>query len=238
MSDFIGVLGGMGPLATADFLAKLVRNTPARVDQEHIPVLVYGDCTTPDRTASIVGLGPTPLPKLLAGIRLLNEAGVKAICIPCNDVHFWYEDMAAASGAPLFHIAHASAEQARRKRPGAKAVGVLSTVGTHRMCIYCSTLAVLGFEVVAPTEEEFERLVSPAIALVKASQPDDASPLLAEAAAELFGRGAEIIILGCTEIPIGMRRQYKENPELFVDSTEALALAVIDFAKNGVQTTP
>jgi aspartate racemase len=106
------------------------------------------------------------------------------------------------------------------------------------MCIYCSTLAVLGFEVVAPTEEEFERLVSPAIALVKASKPDDAAPLLAEAAAKLFGRGAEIIILGCTEIPIGMRRQYKENPELFVDSTEALALAVIDFAKNGAQPTP
>ena len=84
MNHFLGVLGGMGPLATADFLSKLVQNTDAQIDQDHIPVLLYGDCTTPDRTASIVGKGPSPLDKLLAGIRFLNDSGVGAICIPCN----------------------------------------------------------------------------------------------------------------------------------------------------------
>lgn len=64
MTEFLGVLGGMGPLATADFLRKLVKKTQASIDQEHIPVVLYGDCTTPDRTASIVGTGASPLPSL------------------------------------------------------------------------------------------------------------------------------------------------------------------------------
>jgi aspartate racemase len=229
MQGFLGVLGGMGPLATADFLGKLVENSPARVDQDHIPVIVYGDCTTPDRTASIVGTGPSPLPKLLAGIAHLNQAGVKAISIPCNSAHCWYDELSSASSVPVFHIVKASAEQVRKKKPAAKSVGVLSTFGTHQMGIYRDTLAALGYAVVTPSEDEFHTLVSPAIAMIKANRLDAAEDVFREAASRLCARGAEIIILGCTEIPIGMRRQYRENPALFVDSNDALALAVIDF---------
>lgn len=229
MDGFLGVLGGMGPLATADFLGKLVENSPALVDQDHVPVIVYGDCTTPDRTASIVGTGPSPLPKLLAGITLLNQTGVKAICIPCNSAHCWYDELSAASSVPVFHIVKASAEQVRKKKPDAKTVGVLSTFGTHQMGTYRGTLAAMGYAVVAPSEDEFHTLVSPAIAMIKANRLDEAEDVFREAASRLRARGAEIIILGCTEIPIGMRRQYRETPALFVDSNDALALAVIDF---------
>ena len=229
MNHFLGVLGGMGPLATADFLAKLVQNTDAQIDQDHIPVLLYGDCTTPDRTASIVGKGPSPLDKLLAGIRFLNDSGVGAICIPCNSAHCWYDDMAAASKVRVFHIVRASAEQVRVKNPDTRVVGVLSTFGTHQMGIYSSTLKEMGFAVLSPTEEEFHDLVSPGIALIKANRLPEAEVVFAKAAALLVGRGAEIIILGCTEIPIGMREQYKANPALFVDSNDALAVSVAEF---------
>jgi len=229
MDGFLGVLGGMGPLAAADFLGKLAQNSPALVDQDHIPVILYGDCTTPDRTASIVGAGPSPLPKLLAGIAFLNRAGVKAICIPCNSAHCWYEELSAASAAPVLNIVEASAGQARRKNPGANSIGVLSTFGTHQTGLYRNTLAALGYTVVTPTDEEFTTLVSPGIAMIKANRLDEAEDLLRGAAKRLLERGAEIIVLGCTEIPIGMRRQYRENPSLFVDSTDALALAVIEY---------
>ena len=228
---FAGVLGGMGPLATADFLAKLAQLTPASIDQEHIPVLLYGDCTIPDRTQSIVGKGPSPLPQLLAGIEFLNRAGVRVICIPCNSAHCWYDDMAQASAVPVLHIVKASAEQVRLKRPQARRVGVLSTYGTHQMGIYRQTLADLGYEVVTPTDDEFEQLVSPGIAMIKGNQLDAAEAVFAQAAQRLTARGAEIIILGCTEIPVGMQKQYRLNPEQFVDSNEALALAVIDFCR-------
>ncbi|MGE4062281.1 MAG: aspartate/glutamate racemase family protein [Rhodospirillaceae bacterium] len=228
-TGFLGVLGGMGPLATADFLRKLVKKTPAEVDQGHIPILLYGDCTTPDRTASVLGTGPSPLPHLLAGIRFLNEQGARAICIPCNSAHCWYDDMQAASKAPLLHIVKASALQVRTKNPKATKVGVLSTLGTHRMGIYRKTLAELGYDVIAPREHEFETLISPAIAMNKANNWGEAEPLYDAAADALWQRGAEIIVLGCTEIPFGMERRYRAQPSRFVDSNDALADAVLEF---------
>lgn len=228
MPDFLGVLGGMGPLATADFLRKLVLKTDAATDQGHIPVLLYGDCTTPDRTAAIVDEGPSPLPQLLDGIRFLNRGGAVAICIPCNSAHRWYDEMRDASDAPVLHIVAASARQVRRKNAGARMVGVLSTFGTHRMGMYSESLAALGYAVVAPSEREFEALISPAIAMSKANMWVEAEAHYGEAAQRLFARGAEIIVLGCTEIPVGMARQVREDPTRFVDSNDALVDAVID----------
>ncbi|MEY4941274.1 MAG: hypothetical protein RIQ93_3009, partial [Verrucomicrobiota bacterium] len=94
MRNSLGILGGMGPLATADFLKKLTQATKAECDQEHIPVVLYGDCATPDRTANVLGEGPSPLPHLLRGIAFLNAAGCAAIAIPCNSAHCWYDEMA------------------------------------------------------------------------------------------------------------------------------------------------
>lgn len=226
---FLGVLGGMGPLATADFLRKLVKKTPADVDQQHIPVLLYGDCTTPDRTANVIGAGPSPLPHLLAGVRFLNDHGASAICIPCNSAHCWYEEMQSASSVPLIHIVTASAQQIRFKNPKARTVGVLSTLGTHRMGLYRKTLSHNGYDVVSPTDDEFETLISPAIAMNKANQWSEAEHLYDAAAQRLWDRGAEIIVLGCTEIPFGMERQYRTQPSKFVDSNDALVDAVLSF---------
>ena len=228
MDNFLGVLGGMGPLATADFLRKLVKRTPAATDQEHIPVMLYGDCTIPDRTANIVGEGASPLPKLLAGIEALNRGGAKAICIPCNSAHCWFDEMQAASVAPLLHIVRASARQVERKNPAARTVGVLSTFGTHRMGIYSRTLADMGYAVVTPTEDEFETLVSPGIAMMKANDWAGAEAAYEKASVLLTARGAEITILGCTEIPFGMERQVRSDPAKFVDSNDALVDAVLE----------
>lgn len=236
-SNFLGVLGGMGPLATADFLRKLVKKTPADVDQKHIPVLLYGDCTTPDRTASVVGAGPSPLPQLLAGIHFLNAQGARAICIPCNSAHCWYEEMQAASAVPILHIVKASAAQVAKKNPAARRIGVLSTLGTHRMGIYRNTLTDMGYEVVAPTDEEFKTLISPAIAMNKANKWAEAESLYDAATQHLWDRGAEIVVLGCTEIPFGMERQYRAAPAKFVDSNDALVDAVLD-AFTGASCAP
>lgn len=219
----------MGPLATARFLARLVENTPAQTDQEHIPVLLYGDCTTPDRTSSLVGDGLSPLPYLLDGIRHLNEAGARAICVPCNSAHCWFDDMAVASAVPLFNIVQASAKQVRHTNPATKTVGVLSTICTCQLGIYTRTLQDIGFSVISPTEQEFEALITPGIALIKANKIAEAQRIFQTASEHLFERGAEIIILGCTEIPLAMQSQCEQEPSLFIDSNDALALSVVEF---------
>lgn len=224
----LGVIGGMGPLATADFLYKLAQATPAGCDQEHVPVILYGDCTTPDRTAAVLGKGPSPLPSLLAGIEFLNAARVHVIAIPCNSAHSWHKDMAQASLAPVLHIAEASVQQVRRNNPRTRKVGILSTEGTHRMGIYVQALEKAGYEAISATDAEFAQFVSPAIADIKGGRMAEAESKLHIAADRLLARGAEQIILGCTEIPLGMETRLRDNPSTMVDSTQSLVSAVLE----------
>jgi aspartate racemase len=116
---------------------------------------------------------------------------------------------------------------------------VLSTYGTYQVGIYNQALQELGFNVVLPTLEEFDTLISPGIAFIKANELAEAEIVFEKASDLLVSRGAEIVILGCTEIPIGMQQQYAQHPDKFVDSTEALAISVTEFySKSGSINDP
>ncbi|NCY26523.1 MAG: aspartate/glutamate racemase family protein, partial [Alphaproteobacteria bacterium] len=105
----LGVLGGMGPLASAEFMRSLTLQTPALRDQDHLPAILVSDVRVPDRTAARLGTGPDPLPALLRGIRILEGAGCGAIAIPCNTAHGWFDAMQAATALPILHIVDAAA---------------------------------------------------------------------------------------------------------------------------------
>ncbi len=224
---WLGVIGGMGPLATSDFLRKLTLSTSAKTDQQHIPTLLYGDCTTPDRTASVLGEGPSPLMHLLSAVNFLNSAGVQLIAMPCNSAHCWYEDLVNRSKVPFLHIVDASAQQVLARNPNARSIGVLSTEGTARMGIYTQRLTALGLEPLLPLEKDFYDLISPGIALVKAGDLTSGGTLLRQAGNKLLDRGAESIILGCTEIPLGMTHELQTDPNRYIDSTQSLVDATL-----------
>lgn len=120
----LGVLGGMGPLATADFLAKLTRLTPASVDQDHIPAVIYSATQTPDRSASITGRGPSPRQALTEGARFLAENGAACIAIPCNTAHFWYGDIQRSVDIPILHIVDAVCERVKLALPNGGRLGL------------------------------------------------------------------------------------------------------------------
>src|SRR6201990_2931368 len=109
----LGVLGGMGPLASAHFMLRLTLLTPATRDQAHIPAVLWSDPRVPDRTRGKLSGGDDPLPWLLRGVRGLKAAGCGAIAIPCNTAHGWYDDM-AAEGLPILHIVDAAADDLRQ----------------------------------------------------------------------------------------------------------------------------
>src|ERR1700744_6365030 len=110
----LGVLGGMGPLASAQFMLRLTLLTPAERDQDHIPTVLWSDPRIPDRIAGLKGTGPDPLPWLLRGINGLRHAGWGAIALPCNTVHAWIAEMSAAAEIPILHIVDAAATDLRR----------------------------------------------------------------------------------------------------------------------------
>lgn len=227
-SALLGILGGMGPLATADFLTKLVRKTPAASDQEHIATLVYSLPQIPDRTAAILGQGASPLPDLLRGLALLQAAGAGCIAVPCNTAFYWYGEMSAACQVPILHIVESVCAVLKRRGIAGGPVGVLSTPGMQQSGIYQSYLERHGYRPLLPGEEEMERLVAPGIALVKAGALAEARQRLAQAADSLLARGAQSVVLGCTEIPVVLDEAEAGTP--YLDSNAALAEACIAWA--------
>lgn len=227
----LGVLGGMGPLASAQFMLRLTLLTPAERDQEHIPAVLWSDPRVPDRTAAKQG-GADPLPWLLHGISGLRQAGCGAIAIPCNTAHGWYEPMQAAAGCPILHIVDAAAEDLRRAGIGPGTIGVMGTAGTLAMRLYQDRLGRLGWDCLVPTETEMQRQVSPSIAAVKANRVAEAYPPLAEVVRSLAARGARAVVLGCTEIPLGIQAgPWQTLGVPLVDTIDALARAAIAWAR-------
>ena len=234
--DMLGVLGGMGPLASAQFMLRLTLLTEATRDQDHIPAVLWSDPRVPDRTAARVAGGEDPLPALLRGIRGLEAAGAGVIAIPCNTAHGWYDAMNAATRLPILHIVDAAEAELLRLGVTPGPIGLMGTAGTLAMRLYQERLDPRGWTCLVPTEAEMAALVTPGIAEVKANRVAAAYPPLAEAARLLHGRGARAVVLGCTEIPLGIAAG-PALPFPVCDTIDGLARAAIAWADRGAQTT-
>ncbi|HEY0420860.1 MAG TPA: amino acid racemase [Acetobacteraceae bacterium] len=230
MTDrILGVLGGMGPLASAHFMLRLTLLTPATRDQEHIPAVLWSDPRVPDRTRGKLSGGEDPLPWLLAGIRGLRAAGCGAVAIPCNTAHGWYDEM-AREGLPVLHIVDAAAGALRQVAPSGT-IGVMGTAATLAMRLYQDRLEAQGWRCITPTPAEMQSRVSPGIAAVKANRLGEAYAPLAETVRSLADRGAAAVVLGCTEIPLGIQAGPHESLGVpLIDTIDALALAAIGWA--------
>jgi len=230
----IGVLGGMGPLAGADFLARLTLATPASRDQDHVRAVLWSDPTVPDRTEAALGGGPSPLPAMLAGVRVLERAGAGCLAIPCNTAHLWAEEIAAATALRLLHIVDAAAEALAARGIRGGTVGLMGTEATLRLGLYQERLSRRGHACLFPDDDEMQRLVTPAIARVKANDLAGATGPLLAVARRLAERGAAAVVLGCTEIPLALRGPEAAGSGLvLIDTIDALARAALAWARGG-----
>lgn len=220
----LGVLGGMGPMATVDFMGKLVAATPAACDQDHPGVLVLQASEIPDRTRAILGHGPDPLPAMASALRRLEAAGATRIAIPCNTAHHWHGALQALTVLPILHIVDAVADAlaARGCRDGT--IGLLATSGTLSAGIYPQRLARHGFACRAPDDQE---AVMRAIRLVKAGAIAEAGTILREQAEALVAAGCDRVVLACTEIPLALAGPGAALAPMLLDATEALARACV-----------
>jgi aspartate racemase len=233
----VGILGGMGPAATADFFAKLVAATPARTDQDHLQVLLWSDPLVPDRSDALLDRGPDPTARLLCGVRLLTEGGARLIAVPCNTAHAFLgpaDPVGVAvrqAGVEIVSMIDETAREVAAIRPRIGRVGLLATTGTVRAGLYQGSLARRDIETIMPTKAEQDR-VAAAIRRVKAGLPGGAAgaaaaDVFAAAGERLVARGARALIAGCTEIPLvygGARA-----PVPVVDPGEVLAAAVVRY---------
>lgn len=221
MPHLLGVLGGMGPAATADFLSKLVRCTPAARDADHIPVLVSSIPQIPDRSEAILHGAQSPLPAMRSSLQKLVLAGADCVAIPCNTAHHWFDELRPAATGEMIHIADAVMRHVDRHCLASDRIGLLATPGTIEAKIYPRRSGG-RCAFVEPRNSDLHSLILPGIRAVKAGRPHEAEPLFAAAAVRLFDEGATCVVMACTEIPLAMQSALAFD-QRFVDSTTALA---------------
>ena len=216
----IGVLGGMGPAATAYFFQQLVDWVAAERDQSHPPCLLYNATHVPDRTAHLTGDGPDPTFALQAATRVLELAGADFVAIPCNSAHAYLAAIRDAVTIEVLDMIGLTAARAASMLPSGGAVGVLAASGTINLSLYDSALEAHSLRALRPQVQAQEAVMA-AIRAVKGGDAG-AQGLLGHAIDELVAADAELLILGCTELPIIIDVDSMPLPTL--DATEVLLM--------------
>jgi aspartate racemase len=223
----IGVLGGMGPAATVDFMHKIIAVTPASRDQDHVPLIVHAVPQIPDRTDAISAGNDGPFAGLRDGVRTLERAGAELIVIPCNTAHAWFDRLAATTPVRLLHIAEAVRE-ALDNHPDGNVIALMATRGTVRAGFYQRWLRTPARTITVPPEDIQDDLAA-SIAAVKAGDVARGRELASQAGQRLLDIGATQLLLACTELPVALANTRLQ--EFCIDATACLAEACVAFSR-------
>lgn len=221
-----GVLGGLGPAATVDFLARLLRVADAVTDQEHIRVLVDHNPQVPNRNLALEDGGESPGPVLAAMGAGLEASGATFLVMPCNTAMAWASDIRAKTSVPLISIVDEASRAAQRTK--ATRAGVLSTRACAKAQLYEDGLRAVGLEPLSLDGDEWETFMT-ALYRIKAGDLEHGRAAMRSLSEGLLGRGAEVIIAGCTEVPLVLGAN--DVPVPFIDSTEELARRTVAYAR-------
>lgn len=223
----VGVIGGVGPLATAYFLGKVVRLTVAERDQDHLDMIVFDHASIPDRTAYIVGTSPEdPGPVMADDARRLAAFGAEFLVVPCNTAHNFTDQVVAAVDIPVVSIIEETVDEAQRRVSGLTTVGLLATTGTAASGVYQRALEARGIGCLLPDDGDQALVMSVIYDQVKAGLRGDVAAIRG-VAERLVARGAQAVLLGCTELSVVAEDEGLLAEPLFVDSLDVLARATI-----------
>lgn len=219
----IGVLGGMGPEATAEFFLRIIRATPAKKDQDHLRTIIDSNPKIEDRTEAILKNGPDPLPKLIKTAVNLQKAGADFIVIPCNTAHYYYDDIRRNVNIPVLNMITLAARTIDRtlKQEVVKRAGLIATTGTVASRLYDKELRRIGVEILTPSTEMQNAIMDAIYKCVKAGNISQGKKSVIRIARQLIKQGARIIICGCTEISLVLEAGDLSVP--VVDPLEILA---------------
>ena len=223
----LGIIGGMGPAATLDLFYKILKATPAKRDQDHIHIIIDNFPQIPDRTAFLLGKGENPLPYLLKSVRTLEKANVDVLCMPCNTAHYFIEDIRKATPLPFISIIESTLNEIRSRFQDSKNIGLLATDGTIIGRVYHKIFEVEGYKIITPLEEK-QNEVMKTVYSIKAGRIEENVQTFEEIIEHMKFLGSEVVILGCTELPILLK--YFEPSIPVIDATSCLAKEIVDFA--------
>lgn len=218
-TKILGVLGGLGPMATAYYLELMIKMTDAATDQEHLQSIVMNFPTVPDRTAFILGRSQeSPLEPMIALGRQLKAMGAGVIATPCITAHYFHKELQEGIGLPMIHGIECIARQL--SRAGITRVGLMATDGTVQSGIFQRQVEEQGMELILPDQEGQAAVMTLIYDQVKAGIKPELK-LFESVKQQLRNKGAQVVVLGCTELSM----LKKENPlgDGILDALEVLA---------------
>ena len=192
---------------------------------ELIPFVLWNNPQIPDRSTSMRAGDNKPLPFLLEGIRGLKAAGCDTIVIPCNTAHFWFNDIIKINLGTI-HIVDSVANALRDVKVTNTTIGVIGTQATVELGLYQTRLNDQGWNCIVPSKEEMSTLVQPAIDLIKSGKLEQSHPMFMSVVDSLIARGAQAVVLGCTEIPLAVKEDNHNGIPL-INSIDSLVKAAI-----------
>lgn len=223
----IGIIGGMGAMASVDLYEKITKFTDVKCDQEHIHLMIDSNSQIPDRTAFIKGLSDkNPLDELVKSAKNLKICGCDEIVLACNTAHFFADEIEKRANVKILHIASIASNALKLKFKDAKSVAIISTTATRDSKIYDKFLS--DYKIVEISNDDANLIMDCIYKGVKANKIDD----YIEIFNDLINRiDADVFIAGCTEIPL-LLPYLKNKRDKFIDATEELAKFIVNFAKN------
>lgn len=230
MSKTVGVLGGMGPYATADYFRKVLELTNAASDQEHIHLIIDDNTEIPDRSNYIMGTGEDPSKELIATATRLQQSGADILVMPCNTAHFFYKKIKNAIDIPFINMIEEVTLNIRDKFGEGAKVGLLATVGTYTGRMYDEAFALHNMNLINP-DENGKQYVYKYIYNIKQGNLEMGIDKVCEVINKMREQGAAAIILGCTELPLIVDKL--PDTIAYIDSTWILACKTVQYALKG-----
>lgn len=215
----LGILGGMGPQATQYFFQKIIENTDASRDQDHIDIVIINQASTPDRTATILSKNDKEfLSSIENSLKLLEFCNVDNIAIPCNTSHYFFDKIQSKTKIPIINMVEETIKYIAKK-DNIKKIGILATDGTILTKIYDRECKKHGMEPVIPSEKNQKKIMGIIYNEIKNGKKGDYDKFM-EVVSELNEKGCNFIILACTELSY-LKASYN-LPEYCIDALEIL----------------
>jgi aspartate racemase len=219
----LGIIGGVGPLATMLLGEMIVKRTKAKTDQQHVNMVITNNTSIPDRTTYILDRSkPNPVPVMISDAAKLKSIGAEVLAVPCNTAHSFYLDIQQGADMQVLHMINETAKRAAHI--GAKKVGILATTGTLTASVYQIACQYAGVQPVVPDEETQKLVMSVIYDDVKAGRPVDFLKWQ-QIINKLEELGCDRIILGCTELSIVKKELNLDD--MYIDSLMVLAESAI-----------
>lgn len=225
----IGILGGMGPEATADLFYRIIRATPVKRDQDHIRTIIYSNSKVPDRTPAIFGEGPSPVPEMVKAARKLEGAGADFIIIPCNTAHYFIGELHESVGIPILNMIELTAKKVGNEFPKMRKAGLIATEGTVRSGIYHRSFAEVGIDILTPSDDFQQEAMKAIYEHIKTGDLEGGREILLKMANGLVQGGAQMMICGCTEVSLVIKDGDIAVP--VVDPLQILAETAVEVAR-------